>query len=575
MEKNEEYTGVVERIGSNGEGILRRGEHVAFVPYALPSEKIKYRVLKVKKNVVFGKLVEVYTPTEERVRPKCSVYEKCGGCQLQHLSYGKQLVLKRKIVKDCLSKIAFLDVPVRQTVASDYEFAYRNKLQLPIRADDFGPVLGFFAQNTHRVVPIQDCPIQPDWCSRIIRDIKKYVNESGVSVYNEQYKIGLLKHLVVREADGKQLITLVINGDSLPKADLLISLLKKDFAQFSLFININKNHTNVIFGEKFKLLYGSAKISSSDMGVKYEVGPQSFMQVNDGVRRKIYHDAVRSAETDNETTVIDAYSGAGMMTAIFAARSRKAIGVEIVEEAVECANKLRELNSLEGKMENILASCADVLPEIMERAKRESKKTVLVLDPPRQGVEENIIEAVRKTLPDRIIYISCAPQTLSRDLGLLLGSLKREDGELKRQENWEADAPYEIVKIQPYDMFPQTKHVETLVVLSHKKPDGHIGVTVEFGEEDGQVSLTDIEKRAKERAPKKKTTYKDIQSYIEEKYGFKVHTAYIAEVKRDLGLPMYEAPNAVEELKKPRQHPTKEMVAAIKDALKHFEIIYI
>ena len=467
MEKNEFYTGIVERLGSNGEGILKQGDITVFVPYALPLEKIKYKILKVKKNIAFGKLVEIYTPAEERVRPKCAAYERCGGCQLQHLKYPLQLQLKRKTVADCLSKIAFLNVPVNKVVPSENEYKYRNKLQLPIRTDNFGPVVGFFAQNSHRVVPITDCPIQPDWCKKIIRDVKKYVSDYRISVYNEQDKAGLLKHVVVREVECRQIITLVINGEDLPKKNELIDILKSNFKEFSLYLNVNKNHTNVIFGDKFKLLYGSGKVISSDMGVRYEIGPQSFMQVNDSIRRKIYADAVKTSEADGYTTVIDAYSGAGMLTAIFATKSRKATGIEIVKEAVDCANELKVLNGLEGKMENICASCGDVLPDIMKREKESGFKTVLVLDPPRQGVEENIIEAIKTTLPDKIIYISCSPQTLARDLGLLLETLKREDGEIKKVTET-VSSEYEIEKIQPYDMFPQTKHIETLVSLRKK-----------------------------------------------------------------------------------------------------------
>ena len=570
MEKNEEYVGIVERIGSGGEGIIKNGEYTVFVPYALPTEKIKYRVLKVKKNVAFGKMTELYVPAEDRVRPKCSVYEKCGGCQLQHLKYKLQLQLKRKTVKDCLSKIAFIDEKVSSVVPSELEYEYRNKLQLPIRTERYGVAVGFFAQNSHRIVPINDCPIQPCWCKKIIKATRRYISECDVTAYSEESKAGLLKHVVVRDVDGKLLITYVINGNELPKKAELIAILSEEFKNFSLFENINKDDTNVILGEKFKCVYGPEKIGSSDMGVRYEIGPESFMQVNDLVRRKIYHDAVRAAEIIPGTTVIDAYSGAGLLTAIFASRAQKAIGIEIVKEAVDCADELKRVNGLDGRMENICAPCEVMLPLVMERERRSGARCVLVLDPPRQGVNEKLIEAIKKSRPERIIYISCSPQTLSRDLGLLTGTLERNGQELKKSEN--PEGLYKIESVRPYDMFSQTKHVETLVCLS-KKSASHIVVDVEFGEGEGQISLKEAKKNAEEQKPKKKTTYKDIQRYVEENYGFKVHTAYIAEVKRELGLPMYDAPNAVEELKRPRSHPTKQMTVAIKAALKHFEII--
>ena len=418
-------------------------------------------------------------------------------------------------------------------------------------------------------MPINDCPIQPCWCKKIIKATRRYISECDVTAYSEESKAGLLKHVVVRDVDGKLLITYVINGNELPKKAELIAILSEEFKNFSLFENINKDDTNVILGEKFRCVYGPEKIGSSDMGVRYEIGPESFMQVNDLVRRKIYHDAVRAAEIIPGTTVIDAYSGAGLLTAIFASRAQKAIGIEIVKEAVDCADELKRVNGLDGRMENICAPCEVMLPLVMERERRSGARCVLVLDPPRQGVNEKLIEAIKKSRPERIIYISCSPQTLSRDLGLLTGTLERNGQELKKSEN--PEGLYKIESVRPYDMFSQTKHVETLVVLSHKKPDSHLEVKIDF--DNTSLDKTAIAERAGKRKPQEKTTYKKIQEWIEENYGFKVHTAYVAEVKRELGLPMYDAPNAVEELKRPRQHPTEQMSTAIKAALKHFEII--
>ena len=571
MEKNEEYIGIVEKTGSNGEGILKNGDYTVFVPYALPEEKIKYKVLKVKKNICFAKITELCVPSEERVRPKCPVYEKCGGCQLQHLKYKHQLILKRKIVKDCLSKIAFLDEKVMPTVPSELEYGYRNKLQLPIRTEKSGIAIGFFAQNSHRIVQINDCPIQPWWCGKIIKIIRKYIDVFDVTAYSEESKCGLLKHVVVRDVDGKLIITVVINGNELPQVNKLVDLLSTEFNEFSLFVNINKDDTNVIFGKEFRCVYGRKKVVSSDMGVKFEIGPESFMQVNDLVRRNIYREAVKAADPDPDTVVIDAYSGAGLLTAIFATRAKKAVGIEIVKEAVDCADELKKLNGLDEKMENICAPCEVALPVVMERERLGGTKFTLILDPPRQGVDEKLISAIKTAMPERIVYISCSPQTLSRDLGLLSETLVREDGELKKSPENGEFSKYKIEYVKPFDMFPQTRHVETLVVLSHKKPDSHLEVKIDF--DNTALDKTAIAERAEKRKPQEKTTYKKIQEWIEENYGFKVHTAYIAEVKRELGLPMYDAPNAEDELKRPRQHPTEQMTTAIKAALKHFEII--
>ena len=292
------------------------------------------------------------------------------------------------------------------------------------------------------------------------------------------------------------------------------------------------------------------------------------MQVNDGVRRKLYQDALKAAQITPDTTVIDAYSGAGMLTAIFATKAKKAVGIEIVKEAVDCANDLKIRNGLDKKMENINAPCETALPEVLRKVRSEGGDCVLVLDPPRQGVDEALIETIKESKPDRILYISCSPQTLARDVGLLTGTLVRDGEKLSKSDG---NGVYVLSSVQPYDMFPQTKHIETLVVLSHKKPDSHLEVKIDF--DNTSLDKTAIAERAEKRKPQEKTTYKKIQEWIEENYGFKVHTAYVAEVKRELGLPMYDAPNAVDELKRPRQHPTEQMSTAIKAALKHFEII--
>ena len=388
-------------------------------------------------------------------------------------------------------------------------------------------------------------------------------------MYNDATGLGLIRHVVVRDVDGRLMITIVINGKTLPHANELIDALSAGFKQFSLFLNINERNDNVILTDEYVCIYGKKTTVSSDLGIKFEIGPGSFMQVNDGVRRKLYQDALKAAQITPDTTVIDAYSGAGMLTAIFATKAKKAVGIEIVKEAVDCANDLKTRNGLDNKMENVNAPCETALPEVLRKVRSEGGDCVLVLDPPRQGVDEALIETIKESKPDRILYISCSPQTLARDVGLLTGTLVRDGEKLSKSDG---NGVYVLTSVQPYDMFPQTKHIETLVCLS-KKSEKHISIDVEFGESDGQISLKKLQKELNEQKLKKKTTYKDIQKWVEENYGFKVHTAYIADVKRDLGLPMYDAPNAVEELKRPRQHPTEQMTTAIKAALKHFEII--
>lgn len=466
MRKNDELIGNVSAIGSNMEGIVRTQDFVCFVPFALVGEKIKFKVLKVTKNIAFCKLLEVLTPAEQRVRPRCRVYGKCGGCQLQHLRYKDQLKLKSTTVKDCLKKIANVDFEVMPCVKSDLEYEYRNKLQLPVRCDNGEVKIGFFAQNSHRIVEVSECPIQNSWCSDIISAVKQFVIDNNVSCYNEFTGDGLLRHVVVRKVDFSLIITLVINGKTLPNADKLIEILSKKFKKFSLFVNENLENSNVILGEKFTLLFGEDSYQTEEFGIKYKVNVQSFMQVNNYVKSKLYSSVIDCISADENTVVIDAYSGAGLMTAMLSKNAKKAYGIEIIKEAVDAGNDLAKENGLENKVKNICAPCEEELPKLISRLKAENDDISVVLDPPRKGCDKKVIDAILSAKPDKVVYVSCSPQTLARDLGLLTGTLYYDGNELKKST--EVNPIYKIEKVQPYDMFPQTKHVETLVCLVRK-----------------------------------------------------------------------------------------------------------
>lgn len=344
-------------------------------------------------------------------------------------------------------------------------------------------------------------------------------------------------------------------------------------------ININKERTNVILGSECSVIWGNSYIEDSICGIMFRISPLSFFQVNPVQTEKLYRKALEYAELTGNETVWDLYCGIGTISLLMATKARKVYGVEIVPQAIEDAKNNALRNSL-NNAEFFVGKAEEVVPRIydedMKKAENEpvdSKESsglsdsasfesvmrinpdVVVVDPPRKGCDETLLDTIVKMNPKRIVYVSCDSATLARDLKYLAAN------------------GYEIARVQPVDQFAHTVHVETVVLLSHKKPDGHINVKVEFGEGEGKVPLDNIAKRAESYKPKERVTYKMIKEYIEAKYGFKVHTAYIAEVKRDLGLPMYDAPNAVEELKQPRKHPTAEKVDAIKDALKHFEVI--
>lgn len=565
MEKNDIITAQAVAFGTNGEGIVKWEGGTVFVPFLIPGEKARIRILKVKNNIAYGKAEEVLTPAEERVRPACKAFFRCGGCQLQHLRYSAQLKFKTELVRDTLRKIAGICFDVPLCERSDAKYGYRNKLQLPVGRKDGKNAIGFYAERSHRIVETDECPIHPDWAKALIKALSDYMERCGLTGYDEGTGKGDIRHVVVRELKGKFIVVLVVTRE--PKGlDTFLSLLDGVFSEYSLLLNFNIKPTNAVFGDRFERIRGKGFYSCTECGISYEAGAATFVQVNEGVRAKLYERVV-SFFKEGET-VIDCYAGGGLLTAMLAKKCGRAIGVEIVPEASACADKLKESNGLSEKMTNVCGKVEDCLAEILA----DSPNASVVLDPPRAGAERSVLRELIKRSVKKIVMVSCNPATLARDVGILTGSLcESETGELIK-----TDAPsggYRLEYVQPFDMFAQTKHVETLVVLSKKIPDSHINIDVEFGENEGQFSLKKIKERVEERKPKDKVTYKMIHEYIEQTYGFKVHTAYIAEVKRELGLPMYDAPNAVEELKKTRAHPTPRMVEAIKETLKYFEII--
>ena len=473
IEKNDIICAVTDAIGSNGEGIIRHEGITFFVPACLPGEKVRFRVLKVKGNIGYGKAEEILTPAEERVREKCSVAQRCGGCCLQHLDYSAQLVHKATIVKDALRKIAGLRIEVPTAVKSDAPYGYRNKLQLPIGVDkDGNSVIGFYAERSHRIVPITSCAIHPAWAEKLIFTIKRYMAECKVQGYDEVTKTGSLRHIVAREIGGKFIVTLVTAKRDLPNMPYLVGLLGEVFPIFTLYLNFNAEDTNVIFGKEFQLVHGIGFFEAEEQGIRYEAGPVTFLQVNEGVRTKLYKDALKTVCEDGDEVVIDAYSGGGLLTAMIAKKAKRVYGIELEEEASKCADSLKVKNGL-SNMTNICGYVEERLPEVLKKEKGE--KLRLILDPPRAGIARSVCKALLASGIEKLTLISCNPATLARDLGILTGRLIEQEGELVKNPAYEGIAEgetlsgyYAIEKIQPYDMFPQTKHVETLVCLARK-----------------------------------------------------------------------------------------------------------
>ncbi len=460
MQKNDIVCAICEGMGSNGEGVVRIDGVTLFVPYLLPEERANIKILKVKGNIGYGKVEEILTPAEDRVRPKCAVFSRCGGCQLQHIRYRAQLKLKSTFVQDALRKISGISYRVPLCIRSEHEYGYRNKLQLPIGRRNGENVVGFYAERTHRIVETEECVIHPDWASKVIEAVKRFMHTCGLDGYDEDTGEGQLRHIVVRELKGKFLVTLVATVRELKGIDFLLHLLDEIFFEYSFYLNVNDKRTNVIFGEEFRLVKGEGFYECVEGGIIFEAGVNTFVQVNEGVRGKLYERAV--SLVDEKETVLDCYAGGGLLTAMFAQKCKKAYGVEIVPEATACADKLKARNGLQKKMTNICGKVEDVLPTLLAK---EPKATV-VLDPPRAGCEKSVLCALDENNVKKVIMISCNPATLARDVGILTGSLVEKEGVLVKTETPLGN--YELTLVQPFDMFPQTKHVETLVVLNRK-----------------------------------------------------------------------------------------------------------
>ena len=554
--KNDIVTLKIEDCGIDGEGIGKADGFTVFVKDAVIGDTVRAKIMKAKKNYGYGRLEEIITPSPDRVEPKCQFARQCGGCQLQALSYEKQLEFKTSKVRGHLERIGgFTDIPMEKILGMDQPFHYRNKAQFPVGKSKDGRIItGFYAGRTHSIIENRDCALGVTRNKEVLDRVIAHMEKFHIQPYDENTGKGLVRHVLIRYGffTDEMMVCLIINGEKLPGEEALVKSLRQIPEAVSVMVNVNKKRNNVILGEKVRLLWGQPYITDKIGEISYQISPLSFFQVNPYQTGRLYGKALEYAQLSGNETVWDLYCGIGTISLFLAQKAKMVRGVEIIPAAIENAKENARLNGFDNT-EFFVGKAEEVLPE--QFARTGERADVIVVDPPRKGCDETLLSTIIKMQPDRVVYVSCDSATLARDLKYL------------------CERGYELKKVCPVDMFPNTVSVETVVLLSHKKPDGHINVKVEFGEDEGKVPLDNIAKRAEEYKPKERVTYKMIKEYIEAKYGFKVHTAYIAEVKRDLGLPMYDAPNAVEELKQPRKHPTVEKVEAIKDALKHFEVI--
>ncbi len=470
LKRNDQVEIEILRYGSNGEGIGIFEGQTVFVPFTIAGEVVKTHIIFAKKNFAIGKIIEILQESKERKQPKCPLFSKCGGCSLQHISYENQLKIKKADVVQTFSKVAGLGLENLDIQGSPNEFGYRNKLSVPFSVDKNGKTIcGFYQSGSHNIIEMESCPLQTEVGNKAFAVIREFCEEFNISGYKvERGKAsGLLRHAVIRAVKEGVIVVLVINGGKLPHSDKLYARLVKECGVVSLYLNVNKEDTNVIFGKTFIHKCGSEFLKAEKSGISFQIGAESFLQVNDEVVDMLYSEAVSYCESDKNDVVVNCYSGAGFLSGMLAKSVSEVIGVEIIPEATELADNLAVENGLQNVMKNIAGDVEVEFPKIMKQTQSEGKNVVLMLDPPRKGVDFSTLDLIKKQAPEKIVYISCNPQTLSRDVGILVGSLAwsgEENGNLlKKVENFTPQ--YEIVKNKCFDMFPQTNHVETVVSL--------------------------------------------------------------------------------------------------------------
>ena len=559
MKKGEIYEGIIEKVDFPNKGYVNIDGEKVIVKNGIPGQKVRFMINKKRSGRAEGRLLEVLEKSPLEVREHvCKNFPACGGCMYQTMSYEEQLKMKETQVKGLLQEAVGIgtDLHWEGIHGSPIEFGYRNKMEFSF-GDEYkdGPLsLGLHKKgSTYDVLTASDCKLVHPDMTAILSRVLDFFTELGAVHYKKMQHTGYLRHLLLRRGvtSGEILVHVITTSqaeyDYAPLVSRLLALPLEGKIVGIMHI-INDSLSDVVQSDETRLLYGQDYFYETLLGLRFKISTFSFFQPN-SLAAEVLYSIVRDYIGDTkDKEVFDLYSGTGTIAQLLASVAKEVIGVEIVEEAVEAAKVNAALNGLTN-CRFIAGDVLKVLDNLTE------KPDMIILDPPRDGIHPKALPKILAYGVENIVYISCKPTSLARDLPAFLA------------------AGYEVQRSCSVDQFCETVHVETVVLLSHKKPDGHINVKVEFGEGEGKVPLDNIAKRAEEYKPKERVTYKMIKEYIEAKYGFKVHTAYIAEVKRDLGLPMYDAPNAVEELKQPRKHPTVEKVEAIKDALKHFEVI--
>ena len=537
LEKNKVYRARVEGYTSEGLGVARIDGQAVFVHRALRGEDCDILLLKVLKNAAFGKAVKVYTPSPHRTEPDCPYYGRCGGCDFRHMDRAEELDAKRQRVQDALRRIGGSAVTV-ESIDGGEPLHYRNKSQYPVAAD--GSV-GFYRARSHQVVPVERCLIQKPQADKAAQALRDYIRTYGVSCYDEKTRRGLVRYLYIRtNGAGQSLLCVLVNGRKLPHEQELVALLRQAVPDaVGVVLGVNTQPTGAVLGTEYRTLWGADVLTDTLCGLTFRLSVPSFYQVNREMAEVLYDKAVEFAGLTGGETVLDLYCGAGTITQVMARHAGQVIGAEIVPEAIEDAKE----NAKRNNIANVAFFCGDASAVAADFAAKGLRPDVICVDPPRKGLTPEVVQAAAQMAPRRIVYVSCDPATLARDVKLF------------------AQSGYEAVRAAAVDMFPGTANIETVCLLSKLNAKQHIEVEIKMDELD----LTAAESKA---------TYDEIKEYVLEKHGLKVSSLYISQVKRKCGLDVGQNYNLSkkEDAKVPQCPPEKE--AAIMEALKYFQMIH-
>lgn len=449
LNKNDIINLTITSTTAEGNGVGHSDDGIAvFVPLSAVGDRLSVRILKVKKTYAFGKIEEILTPSPARIMPDCSCFSRCGGCVWRHISYDEECRIKQQRVVDAVERIGGVRTEFKPIIPCDDVYRYRNKAQLPIGKDKDGNVqIGFYSFHSHRIINCDDCLLQPEIFSEVIKVTRKFIDDTGVEIYNEQTGKGRLRHLYIRmgEVTGELMVCYVVNGNGLKHEDKLIQMLKNALPNLKTVIfNSNREKTNVILGSKNRVAYGNGYITDELCGLKFKISPFSFWQVNRKQAEKLYNKVKEYANLSDDEILLDLYCGTGTIGLTIAQDCKTLVGVEIIEDAVNDAYENARLNNIE----NAKFICSDSSNAAKTLSKEGLLPDVVVLDPPRKGCGEELADTISRMSPSRVVYVSCDPATLARDL------------------RYFADRGYEAKEITPCDMFSRTAHVESVALMT-------------------------------------------------------------------------------------------------------------